>query len=571
MTHTPDNPNHKPIRFGVMCNGTSFRAWEARCLEHLLASDSVQPALLIVDAEAGGPTVDRRKLKNLRKLLWHAYTFIFARRSRAMRPVDMASAFADTPSMRCTVTRKGRYSEYFTTDDVEEIRRHDLDFVLRFGFNIIRGDVLEAARYGVWSFHHDDETKYRGSPPCFWEIYYGDPVTGAILQRLNDRLDAGVVLRRGFQKTIDTSYVRNRDALFFESAQWPAQVCIDLKNSHTDYLDAEPSKTSAPILYTPTNGHMVMFFLKVIRNALRLLRVFAWFDTWNVGIAKSPVEALLQEDTRPTITWLPPPRPGTFRADSFAIRREDDVIILYEDFDYRTSRGCISALTLRGADPNRFDEYHGVISGPDHLAYPYLFEHAGEVYCVPEAWESGEVTLYKAVDLPTQWTKVATLIDDYAGVDSTLFQHGERWWLFGTDQLDGPNSKLKVWFADDLFGPWQAHATNPVKTDPRSARPAGRPFLYDGQLYRPAQDCSKAYGERIVVNRVLRLTPYDFAEEPAGHIGADKSGPYGDGLHTVSGAGDVTIVDGMRRRFTLWSLPALGHKARRLWETVSAR
>lgn len=573
MTHAPDdhNSDRSPIRFGIMCNGTTFRAWEARCLENLLATGFVQPALLIIDAEARGAAVDWRKLKNLKKLFWHAYNYIFARRSRAMRAADMSSALADTPSMRCTVTRKGRYSEYFAERDVQEIRRLDLDFILRFGFNIIRGEILGAARYGVWSFHHDDETKYRGSPPCFWEIYFGDPVTGAILQRLTDRLDAGVVLRRGYQKTIDTSYVRNRDALFFESTAWPAQVCIDIKNGRTDYLQGAPSETSAPILYTPGNGSMIVFFLKVIRNVLRRLRVFVWFDSWNVGIADGPVETFVQKNARPRIRWLPPPQPGTFRADSFAVRRGDDVHVLFEDFDYRTSKGCISAVTLHGGDVDRFEEFRGVISGPHHMAYPYLFEYEGEVYCVPEAWETGKVTLYKAADLPTTWTKVATLIDNYAGVDSTLFKYEERWWLFGTDQNDGPNSKLRVWFADELIGPWKAHAMNPVKVDPRSARPAGRPFLRDGHLYRPSQDCSKAYGERIVVNRILKLDPHEFAEEPAGIISADTSGPYRDGLHTISGAGDLTVVDGMSRKSTLFSPPALRHKIRRFWETVSPR
>jgi len=85
---------------------------------------------------------------------------------------------------------------YFNAEDVATINKKDLDFILRFGFNIIRGEILNAARYGVWSFHHDDERKYRGSPPGFWELYYRDPVTGSILQRLTDRLDGGIVLKR---------------------------------------------------------------------------------------------------------------------------------------------------------------------------------------------------------------------------------------------------------------------------------------------------------------------------------------------------------------------------------------
>jgi len=43
--------------------------------------------------------------------------------------------------------------------------------------------------FGVWSWHHGDEDKYRGGPPAFWEIVNADPVTGALLQRLTERLD----------------------------------------------------------------------------------------------------------------------------------------------------------------------------------------------------------------------------------------------------------------------------------------------------------------------------------------------------------------------------------------------
>jgi methionyl-tRNA formyltransferase len=76
------------------------------------------------------------------------------------------------------------------------IRAHQLDFILKFAYGIIRGEVFSAARYGIWSYHHDDEEKYRGGPPWFWEILQGDPVTGAMLQWINTTLDGGVVLEK---------------------------------------------------------------------------------------------------------------------------------------------------------------------------------------------------------------------------------------------------------------------------------------------------------------------------------------------------------------------------------------
>jgi hypothetical protein len=93
------------------------------------------------------------------------------------------------------------------------------------------------------------------------------------------------------------------------------------------------------------------------------------------------------------------------------------------------------------------------------------------------------------------------------------------------------------------------HATNPVKVDAGSSRPAGTPFVHGGELYRPAQDCSKTYGRRIVLNRVIKLTVSEFEEERAAVVNPDSNGPYPHGLHTISSvlnAPNVTLIDGKR-------------------------
>ena len=37
------------LRFGIMCNGRRFAAWEADCIRRLIASGHAEPALLIRD------------------------------------------------------------------------------------------------------------------------------------------------------------------------------------------------------------------------------------------------------------------------------------------------------------------------------------------------------------------------------------------------------------------------------------------------------------------------------------------------------------------------------------------
>jgi hypothetical protein len=104
------------------------------------------------------------------------------------------------------------------------------------------------------------------------------------------------------------------------------------------------------------------------------------------------------------------------------------------------------------------------------------------------------------------------------------------------------------------MGPWLPHALNPVKTDARSARPAGTPFVVAGRLYRPSQDNSRIYGGRVVVNEVEVLTPDDFAERRVGFVQPWPGSPYPDGLHTLSAVGGRTLIDGNRRHLVKGAL-----------------
>jgi hypothetical protein len=143
------------------------------------------------------------------------------------------------------------------------------------------------------------------------------------------------------------------------------------------------------------------------------------------------------------------------------------------------------------------------------------------------------------------------LLDGFAAVDPTIVEYAGRWWLFATDAARNADGHLHVWWGASARGPWTAHARNPVKCDVRSARPGGTPFCVDGVLYRPAQDCSEAYGGSLVVNRIDVLTPEAFGETTVARLEPDRTGPYPMGIHTLSAVGETMLVDGKRYRFAL--------------------
>lgn len=545
----------KAIRFGVMCPSTGLCAWQKKCLEDLLSLDFVRFELLIEDEQEPQSRSFFQKLTRVKpsRFLWQIFkNFYFDKFNRSLKRSDFSSCTENVPRIKCQTAKKGKHSEYFNAGDINTIRSYNLDFILRFGFGIVRGEILKAAKFGIWSFHHGDIKKYRGGVPGFWEIFNNDPLSGAVLQRLTEKLDGGIVLKSGAWRTITTSYVLNHDNLLFESVLWPRQVCVDIANDVSDYLNGDPVATKAKIFSVPTNIQMVIFVWKIFRNRIKKFWRLLFVEQWNIGIIPSRIEPFFENlgsCSRLTTQWFEPLPAHRFCADPFIVSDGKETSILFEDFDYRNFKGCIRA--KQGNEDRR------VLGGrTNHFSYPYAFKVKEEIFCIPETGDAREIALYRAVKFPYHWEKAKVLISDFPGIDATVFEYQGRWWLWATSLDAGPLSHLYLWSAPDVYGPWSPHPGNPVKIDASSARPAGMPFVFHNVLYRPAQDCSRRYGEKIVFNRIDKISKTEFSEHVE-KILNPLPGMYSQGLHTISFSEEKIAVDGLRYRFIFSSWPLI--------------
>ena len=117
--------------------------------------------------------------------------------------------------------------------------------------------------------------------------------------------------------------------------------------------------------------------------------------------------------------------------------------------------------------------------------------------------------------------------------------------------MPGPRTSSASYSAASLGGPWHPHPGNPVVSDVRRARPAGRVLERDGCLLRPAQDGSGAYGRRIIWNRIEVLTPTDYRETPVGSIEPGWL-PGVVCTHTYTADGRFEALDGVRYERRPW-------------------
>jgi hypothetical protein len=262
------------------------------------------------------------------------------------------------------------------------------------------------------------------------------------------------------------------------------------------------------------------------------------------------------------VVWLPECGAMRFIADPFGLWRDGRLHLFVETYDYRDRHGAIEAIVLDEA--LRVVERRPVLREPWHLSYPFVFESEGETYMLPEAHRSGGLTLYRAVEFPWRWAPVRRLDLGVVPIDATPLFHEGRWWLFFTVAGSRADkvSALHLAYADALEGPWTLHPANPVRIDPSSARPGGTPVVTADGVVLPVQDCTRTYGGAIRPLRIGRLDPEGFEAVAGEALGPPRvAGRFDRGLHTLSSAGGVTLLDAKRQEVSPLSLALDGRRA----------
>ncbi|MBL8330144.1 MAG: glycosyltransferase [Rubrivivax sp.] len=262
-------------------------------------------------------------------------------------------------------------------------------------------------------------------------------------------------------------------------------------------------------------------------------------EYWCIGVIDAPVHEVLTRE-RLEVRWITKPQASGYWADPFGVPGDPDKLAC-EYFDERTGKGSIELLTLEADGGIRFRERLDV-GQREHASFPASFEMDGRRFGLAETAALRKLTLHE-VDAQGYWSPLADLLTDVAAADPVLFKAEGRYWLAYTDVDLGALDNLCLMHAEQLQGPWQPHANNPVKVDVRGARMAGRPFEHEGRLYRPAQDCLLRYGHAVVLHRIEHLSPERFEETVVRRLEPDPKARLAHGLHTLSAWGERTLVD----------------------------
>lgn len=544
---------------GLLLDSLTVPAWVRRTLEEVVLSDVAEVVLVVLDAK--GPARGKGGIRELWRRRRHLLYELYVRLDRKLLParpdaferVSVEDLLEGCPMIRVAPERT-RFSDVFPSEAVQELDSHDLDVALRFGFRILRGGVLRVARHGVWSYHHDDNRAVRGGPPGFWEVMEDHAVTGSMLQVLTERLDAGEVLYRSWSPTHRRSVNRNKNHVYWKSASFVTRKLRQLAETGSAFDDGgcgvEYAPYGARLYRKPTNRELLPHLLRFTGRAGRTwVRDAVTRDQWLWAYRLLDAGQEGPPDELFRFRAVVPPRDRSW-ADPFPIARGGGHFVFVEELVHRRGedrRGHISVFEIDAAgEPS---SPVPVLERPYHLSYPFVFGWRGETFMIPESASNRTVELYRCTSFPGEWTPEAVLLDGVRAVDATLHCEGDRWWMFvniASEEATHPHDELHLFSAATPLGPWHPHRGNPVRSDARGARPAGKLFPWRGDLYRPGQDCSRLYGHSIRLHRVKRLDRDEYVEELVSTL---RPG-WRPGLvatHTLNQDGRLAVVDGMRR------------------------
>ncbi|BDE06288.1 hypothetical protein WPS_15640 [Vulcanimicrobium alpinum] len=431
-------------------------------------------------------------------------------------------------------------------------RAAHLDAVLIFAQAAVP-EFLLRARWGMW------EVVLPGDPPAFDLVERGAPVAEVRVERVG--ASERTVITTAATLVDRTSYRSTLRRVVDLAVSLPADAVRRSRAAVAEQRLAPPAPNAARISARRAALLSIRCALRRGRHAVvrRLVH-----DRWRLGVLRTDPAAIVS-GTAAQISWLDLPR-GHFWADPFPFASGGRFEVLCEGYDYGRDRGYLARVPLEG----------GRVCGPPrdlarldhHLSYPYVVEDGTSRYVMPEQSQARRVALYEVTSAGLREARV--LIEGVAAVDPTLLRRDDRWWLFITDDAVDNNGELLLFHAATLDGPWDAHPLNPIVRDVRCARPAGTPFVIDGVLYRPAQDCSDDYGARVAIARVDVLTPSAYRETVVAHVAPPAHGRGRHGLHTFALRDGLCVVDGKDRVFDpAATLAILRSDVRRLRRTSS--
>lgn len=549
------------LRVGILINDYMIPAWSYKMFQQINSSHYAEIVLIVKNDSVSQNTRKsffERFLLNFSSIIYSLYfkldKKLYGPKHNAFYPKNIKNIF-DSNIINVT-PNKTKYRDIINDEDIARIEQENIDVFIRSGFRILSGEILNVAKYGLWSFHHADNAVNRGGPPGIWEMLENIKETGVTLQICSEDLDNGQILFKSFSRTISTSLILNKNNFYWKALSFIPNKMRELYElgedkfySNVDKLNSDPIFYSNPLYQQKNIGNIKMIFFllrKIYKDTGNVISKIIYLKQWILLFKISESNSISKTFYR--FKKMIPPT-DRFWADPFVKEKDGKFYIFIEELMYDANKGHISVITMD--EKGNVSEPVKVLEKSYHLSYPFLIEDDGDLYMIPETKQNKTIELYKCIQFPYKWVYEKTLINNIEAVDTTVIVKNNKFWLFTNIAVNKGASNLEelyIFSADTLHSDkWISHVKNPVVSDVKKSRPAGGIFVHNNNLYRPSQNNTVTYGYGMKINKVLILNEFDYEEEVVSSIFPNWDTEI-IATHTLNHDDKLTVIDGLLKR-----------------------
>lgn len=549
------------LRVGILINDYMIPAWSYKMFQQINSSHYAEIVLIVKNDSVSQNTRKsffERFLLNFSSIIYSLYfkldKKLYGPKHNAFYPKNIKNIF-DSNIINVT-PNKTKYRDIINDEDIARIEQENIDVFIRSGFRILSGEILNVAKYGLWSFHHADNAVNRGGPPGIWEMLENNKETGVTLQICSEDLDNGQILFKSFSRTISTSLILNKNNFYWKALSFIPNKMRELYElgedkfySNVDKLNSDPIFYSNPLYQQKNIGNIKMIFFllrKIYKDTGNVISKIIYLKQWILLFKISESNSISKTFYR--FKKMIPPT-DRFWADPFVKEKDGKFYIFIEELMYDANKGHISVITMD--EKGNVSEPVKVLEKSYHLSYPFLIEDDGDLYMIPETKQNKTIELYKCIQFPYKWVYEKTLINNIEAVDTTVIVKNNKFWLFTNIAVNKGASNLEelyIFSADTLHSDkWISHVKNPVVSDVKKSRPAGGIFVHNNNLYRPSQNNTVTYGYGMKINKVLILNEFDYEEEVVSSIFPNWDTEI-IATHTLNHDDKLTVIDGLLKR-----------------------
>ncbi len=504
----------RPFRIGVLCTGSMVPHWQVQCIRRLKG----QPGIEVVGIAQVTEHPPARQLRGFMEMRMGGLLFPKTGKREAVEDHVAGSRIRRDGSSKPVAAL------------IETLKAQGADAVL--SLLTENSSIPTTTAIPVWHFDVNGQELGTSGLPNFgaW-MYREDPVTVDLVSTSGDQA------RAIFNDRASTGGM-NMDAVMLGAAWLPVEMC------RTHGRAGQAMRTPMPSTARTTFPTLLMHWLRTeLRNTFAGRRKSAIAGEWNIGVFPHPISALLDLDGSTNVRWLNSPSPGSHRSEPFGYRAADGQLNVL----YRKGEGVNTSDVIARVRPRNdgiLKRSRTMLSTVADLGYPFVLERPDGHYVLISYPHQQRTELFRVAEDNDALDHVRTVLDR-AIVNPTCFEHGGRWWLFGTDP-EAPDGVLRAYHAPRFDGPYAPHRNDPVKMTGSGCRPAGSCFMHEGALWRPSVNNGDPMALGIHFNRITTLDPEHFAEEVAHTLDGFPGTLYNKGVRTVCAMGDITLVDGIR-------------------------